>query len=99
MIKLEIDISGITKTNSHWNNVNILRMVLQQIKKTMNDNKARLYTSDTSVVWYKLYTPRGTVIITNRKITSQISKQENNHPLARWTTFTISLPNLKKSQS
>ena len=33
MIEHEIDIFGITETNTHWNNGNIFRMALQQIKK------------------------------------------------------------------
>ena len=33
MIEHEIDIFGITETNTHWNNGNIFRMALQRIKK------------------------------------------------------------------
>ena len=33
MLKYEIDIFGITETNTHWNNGNIFRMALQRIKK------------------------------------------------------------------
>ena len=31
MIEYDIDIFGITETNTHWNNGNIFRMALQQI--------------------------------------------------------------------
>ena len=33
MLKYEIDIFGITETNTNWNNGNIFRMTIQRIKK------------------------------------------------------------------
>ena len=69
MIEHEIEIFGITEANTHWNNDNIFRMVLQQIKKR-NNNKVHLYASDASITWSKLYKPGGTAIMTKGKITN-----------------------------
>ena len=92
MMEHKIDIFGLAKTNTHWNNGNIYRKALNSIKKTMKNTKAHIYTSDSTIEWKSRYKPGGTAIITNGQITNQVEQIENDSPLGRWTSITIGPP-------
>ena len=45
----DIDIMGMAETNTHWNNGNVYKAMINKVRKGLDDQKAFLHTSDTQV--------------------------------------------------
>ena len=85
----EVDMIGMSETNTHWNNGNVYKGNLNKIRRELNDKKATLHTSDTLVEWSGKYKPGGTAIIVKSQISSQIIRKSNDNPMGRWSAITI----------
>ena len=79
----EVDIIGMSETNTHWNNGNVYKGNMNKIRRELNDKKATLHTSDTLVEWSGKYKPGGTAIIVKSHISSQIAQKSNDNPMGR----------------
>ena len=89
MLTHQVDIMGMSETNTHWNDGNIYRETLTKIRHGLNDSKTYLYASDAKIPWKERYKPGGTASIISSTVNAQMVHKSNDYPLGRWNAMTL----------
>ena len=88
MVKEEVDICGMTETNTNWKH----KRGRENLKRITSKywNRDRIITSECKLNWKSLHKPGGTATIVRQPINhSIVSVSDDPHDLGRWNLCTI----------